>query len=135
MDVEPEALRNALAAHFAMGTVSDDDVPVALLPAVEARRLRAVALWPTATHERFGARVVAFGDPTPDRIAAAARHLAREVRPLVVDDQTLDDLLERAYATEDDGRGGARLPERLAEEAPQDLPSDHRRRAAGQRVG
>ena len=101
-DVEPEALRTALAAHFAMGTVGDDDVPVALLPAVEARRLRAVALWPTAAHERFGARVVAFGDPTPDRIAAAARHLGREVRPLVVDDQTLDDLLERAYATEDD---------------------------------
>ena len=100
-NVGPDALRTALAAHFAMETVADDDVPVALLPAVEARRLRAVALWPTAAHERFGARVVAFGDPTPERIAAAARHLGREVHPRVVDDQTLDELLERAYATED----------------------------------
>ncbi len=100
-DVGPDALSTALAAHFAMETVTDDDVPVALLPAVEARRLRAVALWPTAAHERFGARVVAFDDPTPDRIAAAARHLGRQVHPRVVDDQTLDELLERAYATED----------------------------------
>ena len=45
--------------------------------------------------------MVAFGDPTPERIAAAARHLGRQVHPRVVDDQTLDELLERAYATED----------------------------------
>jgi dolichol-phosphate mannosyltransferase len=99
--VERDALRKALADHFAMDTVTADDVPVALLPAAEARRLRAVALWPTAAHEQAGTRVVAFGDPTPERIAAVSRRLGTRVRPLVVDDHTLDELLERAYARHD----------------------------------
>jgi dolichol-phosphate mannosyltransferase len=99
--VERNALRAALAEHYAMDTVTAADVPVALLPAAEARRLRAVALWPTAAHEQAGTRVVAFGDPTAERIAAVSRRLGRTVRPRVVDDQTLDELLERAYATHD----------------------------------
>ena len=60
---------------------------------------------------------------------------AREVRPLVVDDQTLDELLERAYATEDDGRGGRTRFRTSREEPAQELPDDHRRRAAARRVG
>ena len=99
--VERGALREALAEQLAMDTVAADDVPVALLSAADARRLRAVALWPTAAHEQAGTRVVAFGDPTPERIAAVSHRLGRRVRPLVVDDQTLDELLERAYARHD----------------------------------
>jgi hypothetical protein len=88
-------LTTVLARQLGVRTLGDDDEPLPLLPAPEARTWRAVAL---SRSDDGDAVPVALADPTARRMENLRARLARPVEPKLCDEGTLDALLTRAYA-------------------------------------
>jgi peptidoglycan hydrolase-like protein with peptidoglycan-binding domain len=96
--VPTETLTAALARQLGVETLRRDDEPLPLLSADEARAWRAVPL--DGNGRRDGAIPVALADPTMVLLAMLEARLARPVVPTLCDEDALDELLDRVYATD-----------------------------------
>jgi cellulose synthase/poly-beta-1,6-N-acetylglucosamine synthase-like glycosyltransferase len=110
--VPAATLTAALARQLGVETLRPADEPLELLSADEARTWRAVPL--DGNGRRDGAIPVALADPTMGLVAALEARLARPVVPRLCDEGTLDELLNRVYATVD----ADEVTRTLREEAP-----------------
>jgi peptidoglycan hydrolase-like protein with peptidoglycan-binding domain len=101
-------LTAALARQLGFETLRRADEPLPLLSADEAQTWRAVPL--DGNGRRDGAIPVALADPTTGLVATLEARLARPVVPRLCDEGTLDELLDRVYATDHADKVTRRLP-------------------------